>query len=110
MKPYPLVSDLREPALRVAMPRAACLVVGQELASCPRRIKEVGLEGCPVLFFKGSGCWRHLRVPSPESINSPGVIGCYVVYPSGTLRDPIPPQRQEGLARKVPLAKRAPLR
>ena len=32
MKPYPLVSDLREPALRVAMPRAPRLVVGQELA------------------------------------------------------------------------------
>jgi hypothetical protein len=34
MKPYPLVSDLREPALRVAMPRAPRLLVGQELASC----------------------------------------------------------------------------
>jgi hypothetical protein len=41
MKPYPLVSDLREPALRVTMPRARPLVVGQELASCAHRIKEL---------------------------------------------------------------------
>jgi hypothetical protein len=80
MKLYPLVSDLRGPARRVAVPRAPRLVVGQELALCPRRIQEVGPEGCPVLFFKGSGCWRHLRVPSPEGINSPGVIGCNVPH------------------------------
>jgi hypothetical protein len=41
MKPYPLMGDLREPALRVAMPRAPRLVVSQELASCPRKIKEL---------------------------------------------------------------------
>jgi len=51
MKPYPLVSDLREPALRVAMPRAPRLVVGQELASCLRRIQELSAEGCPVTFI-----------------------------------------------------------
>ncbi len=51
MKPYPLVSDLWEPALRVAMPRAPRLLVGQELASRPRRIQEFSAEGCPVPFF-----------------------------------------------------------
>jgi len=51
MKPYPQVSDLREPALRLALPHARRLVVGQELAPRPRRIQKVGLGGCPVLFF-----------------------------------------------------------
>ena len=41
MKPYPLVSDLWEPVPRVAMPRAPRMVVGQELASCSRRIKDL---------------------------------------------------------------------
>jgi hypothetical protein len=41
MRLYPPVSDLREPALRVAVPRAPRLVVGQELALCPRRIQEL---------------------------------------------------------------------
>lgn len=75
MKPFPQVGDLQEPAWRVALPHAPRLVVGQELASCPRRIRGVRPEGGPVLFFEGSGCWRHLRVPSPEGANSPGVIG-----------------------------------
>ena len=51
MKPYPLGGDVREPALWVAMPRAARLVVGQELASCSRRVKELSAEGRPVTFF-----------------------------------------------------------
>jgi hypothetical protein len=54
MKPYPLVSDLREPALRVTMPRAPRLVVGQELASCARRIKELIPKWCPVPFLDHS--------------------------------------------------------
>ena len=52
MKLYPLMRDFRDPALRVAMPRAPRMVVGQELASCPRRIKELSAEGCPVPFFE----------------------------------------------------------
>ena len=32
MKPYPLVTDLREPARRAALPHAPRLVVGQALA------------------------------------------------------------------------------
>ena len=73
MKPYPLASDLREPALRAAMPRAPRLVGGQELASCPRRIQVLSAEGCPVPFafaplargmvLIGSDCWRHHPPP-----------------------------------------------
>jgi hypothetical protein len=50
MKPYPLVSDLREPAQQVSMPRAPRLVVDQELASCPRRIQDLSAEECPALL------------------------------------------------------------
>ena len=53
MKPYPLVGELREPAQRVAMPRDRRLVVGQELASCPRRIQELSAEECPMPFLQG---------------------------------------------------------
>ena len=58
MKPYPLVSDLREPALRVALPSAPRLVVGQELTSCPRRIKELSPKWCPVPFLHSGDPWR----------------------------------------------------
>ena len=95
MKPYPLVSDLRAPAPRVAVPRASRLVVGQELASCPRRIQELSAEGCPVAFIRSSlpgEPWgvvhpterlRLLRLPAGGSRAFPPV-------PLGAPREPPP--------------------
>jgi hypothetical protein len=51
MKPYPLVGDLREPALRAAMLRAPHLVIGQEVASGPCGIQALSPKLCPVPFL-----------------------------------------------------------
>jgi len=90
LKPYPLVSDLREPARRVTVPASHAWWSAKNWLHARAESRKQALKAVQDFSSIGCGCWRHLRVPSPEGINSPGVIGCNPIIGS-TVRGVVTP-------------------